>query len=220
MLAAKRAMAFDFDGTLVDSAPGILRGIARALDSHHIRPVVPLDRRLIGPPLPATLARVAGKDDPDLLAALIGDFMRFYDAGAWLETPAFPGVAAVLAELQQRGHSLYLVTNKRGKPTRKVLDHLGWSARFAAVYCLDENTDCPGKTQLLSKVIATHALRATDTPYIGDTDGDAVAARANAMPYVHVTWGYGELPQPAPLRVCADPGEWLSLSGTMTGAPP
>jgi phosphoglycolate phosphatase len=211
LLEAHRAIAFDFDGTLVDSAPGILRGISLALDSNRVRPVLPLDRRLIGPPLPVTLAKVAGRDDPDLLDALLGDFMRFYDGGASLDSPAFPGVGETLIELRQRGQVLYLVTNKRGTPTRRMLDHLGWGALFKAVYCLDEHRDCPGKAQLLAKAIAAHSLGAPDTPYVGDTDGDARSARANGMPYIHVAWGYGELPDPRPERICTHPGEWLTL---------
>jgi phosphoglycolate phosphatase len=214
MLEANRAVAFDFDGTLVDSAPGILRGISLALDGKHLMPVLPLDRRLIGPPLAVTLAKVAGTDDPELLDALLNDFMHLYDGGAYLDSPPFPGVSDTLVELRQRGHGLYLVTNKRGRPTRKMLDHLGWSALFTAVYCLNEHADCPGKAQLLGKVIETHKLRATATPYVGDTDGDARSARANAMPYIHVAWGYGELPEPTPERLCTDPGELLSLIGS------
>ena len=213
MLAANRAIAFDFDGTLVDSAPGILRGISLALATNRVRPVLPLDRRLIGPPLPVTLAKVAGRDDPDLLEALLGDFMRFYDGGTSLDSPAFPGIGETLVALRQCGQDLYLVTNKRGIPTRKMLDHLRWSALFKAVYCLDEHRECPSKVELLAKTIAAHSLGATDTPYVGDTDGDARAARANGMPYIHVAWGYGDLPDPRPERVCTDPGEWLSLTG-------
>ncbi len=220
MLAVKHAIAFDFDGTLVDSAPGILRGISLALDSNHIRPVLPLDRRLIGPPLPVTLAKVAGTDDPDLLDALIGDFIHFYDGGACLDSPAFPGVGETLIALHQRGHGLYLVTNKRGMPTQKMLDHLGWSTLFTAVYCLDEHLDCPGKVQLLAKVIKAHSLSATATPYVGDTDGDARSARAHAMPYIHVAWGYGDLPEPRPERICTNPNELMSLIGPTSGTSP
>jgi phosphoglycolate phosphatase len=216
MLAANRAIAFDFDGTLVDSAPGILRGISLALEHNGVVPVLPLERRLIGPPLPVTLAKVAGRNDPDLLAALIGDFIHFYDGGACLDSAAFPGVGETLVELRRREHGLYLVTNKRGTPSRRMLDHLGWSALFSAVYCLDEHADCPGKVQLLAKVIQAHALCATETPYVGDTDGDAVAARANAMPYIHVAWGYGDLPEPTPERICTDPGQLLFMIGSTT----
>lgn len=220
MLADAGAIAFDFDGTLVDSAPGILRGISLALVSNRIRPVLPLDRRLIGPPLPVTLAKVAGTDDPELLDVLIGDFIRFYDGGACLDSRAFPGVGEVLTALHQRGHGLYLVTNKRGVPTQKMLDHLGWSTLFTAVYCLDEHLDCPNKVQLLAKVIEVHSLCATATPYVGDTDGDARSARAHAMPYIHVAWGYGDLPDPRPGRICIDPSELLAMLGPTTRTSP
>ncbi len=220
MSGALHAIAFDFDGTLVDSAPGILRGISLTLDKHRVSPALPLDRGLIGPPLPVILAKAAGKDDPSLLDTLMGDFIRFYDGGAYLDSLAFPGVDAALTALRQRGHELFLVTNKRGTPTRKMLDHLGWSALFTAVYCLDEHADCPGKAQLLAKVIRAHALCAANTPYVGDTDGDAQSAHANAMPYIHVSWGYSDRLQLTSGRLCAEPGELLTLIGSMTWAVP
>ena len=165
------------------------------------------------------MANATGKDDPELLDVLIGDFIRFYDGGICLDSPAFPGVGATLANCARRGHVLFLVTNKRATPTRRMLDHLGWSTLFTAVYCLDEHADCQGKAQLLAKVIKAHTLCAADTPYVGDTDGDAQSARANAMPYIHVAWGYSDLPEPTSGRLCADPGELLTLIGS-TGASP
>ena len=205
------AIAFDFDGTLVDSAPGILRGMAQALDSQHIAPAVTLDRNIIGPPLRQTLVTVAGSDDPVLIAGLTRGFIRFYDDGACLDTPAFRGVVEVLTELRRRGHDLYLVTNKRGTPTRKILAHLGWTDLFKAVYCLDEHAGCPGKPQLLTQVLKAHALPPAHTPYIGDTMGDFHAATANAMPFIHAAWGYGD-PPAATGRSCTRPEELLRIS--------
>jgi phosphoglycolate phosphatase-like HAD superfamily hydrolase len=97
-----------------------------------------------------------------------------------------------------------------------MLDHLGWSALFRAVHCLDEHPDCPGKPQLLAKVIVAHALRATGTPYVGDTEGDALSARANAMPYIHVAWGYGDLPETTGAPICTDPAQLPSMIDAAT----
>lgn len=203
-----RAIAFDFDGTLVDSAPGILSGLRLALEKNRIDPAVPLDAGLIGPPLRATLARLAGSDDGALLDTLAADFKRCYDGGGYRDTRVYPGIGEALAALRQRAYTLYLATNKRGAPTRLILDHLGWTPLFAGIYCLDEHPGCENKAQMLGEILARHALPAADTPYVGDTEGDAQAARHHGMPYIHAAWGYGE---PAAARsICAQPAELLA----------
>ena len=215
------AVAFDFDGTLVDSALGIVHGLSLALDRNQVRPVPPLDRRLIGPPLPVTLAKVSGKNDPDLLALLLPrDFIPFYDAGACLDAPAFPGVGATLVELHRRGMTRYLVTNKRGVPTRKMLDHLGWppcsqqSTASMNILIARTSRNCSPRSSRRIRFVQPRL------PDVGDTDGDARSARAQAMPFIQVAWGYGDLLDPGPERVCTDPGELLSMIGTMTGTAP
>lgn len=206
---APRAIAFDFDGTLVDSAPGILSGMALALEKNQIQPAVPLDAGIIGPPLRATLALVSGQEDDALLDRLVADFKQCYDGSGYRATAPYPGIGAALAQLVERGHALYLATNKRGTPTRLILDHFGWTPLFSAVYALDEHADCADKKQMLAKMLADHHLSASTTPYVGDTDADAAAARHNGMPYIHVAWGYGE--NPAQGSICHNGAELASL---------
>ena len=219
MTAQYHAIAFDFDGTLVDSAPAILQCIRQVLDAHRIEPVVPLDRELIGPPLPAILAKVAGTDDHGLLDDVTRDFVRFYDGEACLNALVFPGTFETLDELRSRGRSLHLVTNKRGVPTRRMLAHFGWDSLFASAYCLDEHAECADKAQLLAKFMRTDKLFAATTPYVGDTEGDARSASINAMPYIHVPWGYGKLPESIPAQVCTSPSDLLDILLAGTGAP-
>lgn len=186
-----RAIAFDFDGTLVDSAPGILRGMKLALDKNALQPCTALDPSIIGPPLKQTLARISGTSDEELLAHLVNDFKHCYDTRGYRDTLPYPSIGEALATLHDQGHLLYLATNKRGIPTRLILDHLGWTHFFRGVYCLDEHPECPDKGTLLAKLLVSHALSPQQTPYVGDTPGDAQAAISNGMPYLHVAWGYG-----------------------------
>ena len=65
-----RSILFDFDGTLIDSAPGILASFEAALRQTGITPAVPLVASLIGPPLPVTAAALVGRDDPVAIDAL------------------------------------------------------------------------------------------------------------------------------------------------------
>ena len=153
----------------------------------------------------AILAGVAGTNDRRLIDRLNDDFVRFYDDEACLKALAFPGIFEMLDELVRHRCILYLVTNKRATPTRRMLAHFGWDRLFAATYCLDEHPECLNKAHLLAKFISSNELRASATPYIGDTEGDFRSASSNGMPYVHVIWGYGNPPDPILGSICATP---------------
>lgn len=219
MTTEYQAIAFDFDGTLVDSGPAILQGLCQVLDANRIQPIVPLTRELIGPTLPAILAKVAGTDDHSLLEELSRDFVRFYDGEACLTALVFPGTFETLDELRSRGRSLHLVTNKRAVPTRRMLAHLGLDRLFASAYCLDEHAECTDKAQLLAKFMRIDKLCAATTPYVGDTEGDARSASINAMPYIHVPWGYGKLPESIPARICTSQSHLLQILLAGKGRP-
>lgn len=208
-----RAVAFDFDGTLVDSAPGILRSLSYALECKGINPLVRLDRGLVGPPLPEIIGRITGKHDPAQLQEILDVFMHSYDRDGCLDAPAFPGMHETLSTLQLAGRRLYLVTNKRGAPTRKMLGQLRWTSLFETIYCLDEHIECESKERLLAKMLDASGIRADETPYVGDMASDARAAGMNAMPYIHALWGYGEPPASGSCRVCDVPAALLTMLG-------
>lgn len=184
-------VVFDFDGTLVDSAPGILTAMGLALKEHNIPPRVALEPGIIGPPLLKTLALISGTNDDAILTALAASFKRHYDGYGYRETVPYDGIDQTLRELKAAGMTLMLATNKRGAPTRLILDYLDWVAVFDAVYCLDEYPDCKNKEGMLTRLLLEQNLAPASSPYVGDTDGDRLAAQANGMPFVYVMWGYG-----------------------------
>ena len=210
MTGAPQAVAFDFDGTLVDSAPSILLSMKLALEKNRIDPVVPMTADIIGPPLKQTLSLISGSQDEDLLAQLVQDFKQCYDQGGYRDTAPYPGISVLLARLAEQGCQLYLATNKRAIPTRLILNHLGWSGFFAATYCLDEWPQCRDKGEMLAQLLDQHHLDGRNIPYVGDTDGDASAAKKNRMPYIHVDWGYGDRPH-SPSYACTNADHLFAL---------
>lgn len=203
-------IVFDFDGTLVDSAPGILTAMNLVLQEHGIEPQVALEPGIIGPPLLKTLALISGKDDEQTLAALAASFKRHYDGQGYRHTVPYDGIDQVLRGLKGNGCQLMLATNKRGTPTKLILDYLDWRNLFDSVYCLDEHAECAGKGSMLAKLLGEHNLRSSATVYVGDTEGDRQAAASNEMPFIYVNWGYGG--RGMPQAKCLDtPRELLNL---------
>jgi phosphoglycolate phosphatase len=185
---------FDFDGTLIDSAPGILAGFAAALQAAELTPCVPLSESLIGPPLAETLMRLSGSEDATLITFLTEQFKLYYDTTGVVTTPAYPHVQAMLEGLMDTGVELHIATNKRFAVTHAILDHLGWRDYFASVYALDMVTPrLANKPALLAKQIAEQGLNITNTIYIGDKYEDGEAATANQLGFYYAAWGYGGL---------------------------
>ena len=189
-----RHWIFDFDGTLIDSAPAILDAFAAALQETGRTPQVALDARLIGPPLAETLARISGSDDPALIQTLTERFKAHYDRDGVANTAAYPGVQRLLEQLHDTGLVLHIATNKRFSATQAILEHLGWQHYFSSVYALDMmEPRLPGKAALLQKQLAELALPASNARYIGDKTEDGEAASANGLRFHYAAWGYGDL---------------------------
>jgi len=189
---------FDLDGTLIDSSPGILASLARTLAAHGISPQMPLEPSLIGPPLATTLRQASGVTDEAALARLIDTFKTDYDTQGYRATEMFPGVASVLAQLAAAGARLYIVTNKRMIPTRRILDALGLAQHFTGIHTRDE-TDPPAssKAALTARLLTRYGIDPRRACFVGDTREDAAAAQENNLPFIHAAYGYGAARLPA-----------------------
>jgi len=183
---------FDLDGTLIDSSPGILASFARVLAAHGLAPAVPLEASLIGPPLAVTLAQVSGVANEVLLARLVEAFKADYDSEGYRSTEVFPGVAEGLAQLAAAGHRLYIVTNKRMVPTRRILEAVGLAQFFAGIHTRDETEPpAPSKAAVTKRILARYGIDPAQALFVGDSDEDAAAARENGLRFIHAAYGYG-----------------------------
>lgn len=208
----QRSIVFDLDGTLVDSAPGVLAAFAQAFASRGLEPVVPLDRRVVGPPLRRTLELLAGRGDPELLDDLGARFRAAYDGELCAAAEPYPGIREALARLSASGTGLYIATNKREMPTMRLVAALGWERLFRGIRCSDTGgaAAAPDKRQTLATLVQDHAIEVASALMVGDSIDDAEAAAHSALGFVGVSWGYGSAALAARypgLRHVSDPGE-------------
>jgi phosphoglycolate phosphatase len=206
-----RDVAFDLDGTLVDSRPGIDRAAARAVaEVLPGREAVPLGP-LIGPPIAEMLARAYPEAGEAVLADLVDAFRRAYDGGDWRHTVPFPGLAEVVGAFER----VFVVTNKPHDATEKILRHLGVSPGLTEVVAAGgPRWSRGGKPVALTDLARRYALSRKSAAYVGDAAEDRVAAQQAGLPFVAVTYGYGEAgarPFPSDLAVIDHLTELLRL---------
>lgn len=205
-------LIFDFDGTLVDSAPVILDCLQAALDAHGVLRQTALDVSLIGPPLHETLQRLSGSGKRSFLEDLAQSFRRIYDQTVAHHTPLYPAIATTLSALHARGQTLHIATNKRERPTRLILEQLNIRAYFATVYAIDMvQPPYPHKSAMLAALLAEQGLSSADTCYIGDRREDGIAANANHLDFLAATWGYDvwDAELPSQWRLLRTPAQLL-----------
>ena len=183
---------FDLDGTLVNSAPGVLGALTHVMAKHQIKNPAILSADLIGPPLREMLIRLSGSTMADDLDLMEQTFKSYYDEIGIFETTQYEGVTQMLSDLMASEHLLFIATNKRAAPTRSLMKYFSWDQYFVGTYSLN-SFDFPikDKASLLQQVINTHQLLKDETIYIGDRPEDAEAAKKCEINFMHATWGYG-----------------------------
>jgi phosphoglycolate phosphatase len=201
---------FDFDGTLVDSADGILATLRKCIDAEALAYVVEPSRGLIGPPLRAMIERVVGPGAATI-DRIEAAFRAEYDARGYLSTSPYPGIPTVLDRFRQAGVRMHIVTNKRRAPLLRILERLGWQRQFESLNTLDTTPGAASKSAVAARVLADHGLEPAAASMIGDSADDCNAARDNGMPFAWVNWGYGrDLPLGPRDVLLADAGELLN----------
>ena len=215
----KTHVLFDFDGTLVDSAPAILSCFEQVLRAHHLQACRAIDESLIGPPLRQTLASLTGQSEPEVLDRLSASFKDIYDTQACMTTPAYSGWEPVLRILREGGFTLAIATNKRLAPTMRILDALGWSEYFTEVLASDSHPKLySDKTGMIAGLLTMLGIQPQQAIYVGDTAPDGHAAAANNVDFWPVAWGYGtfaseDQPLVSPLQLTERLVAAVSLSG-------
>jgi phosphoglycolate phosphatase len=190
MTRVPRAVLFDLDGTLVDSAPD-LAGAANDLRAAHGLAPLPFAalRPLVGSGARGMVGVAFGvvPGEPDF-EPLKDAFLTRYQERLLQETQVFAGMAVVLQTLQAAGLPWGIVTNKAERYAGPVLQGLG--LRPAALVCGDTTPQTKPHPAPLLEAARRLALAPADCVYVGDDQRDIIAGRAASMVTLAAAWGY------------------------------
>jgi phosphoglycolate phosphatase len=192
-------IAFDLDGTLVETAPDLIGALNVVLGERGL-PLVSVGaaRALVGRGARKLIERgfaAAGQplDDAEI-GGLVARFIEAYSARIARESRPFPGLSAALDELEAAGAILCVCTNKRTDLSLALLDALHLTPRFAAVVGADR---APKPKPDPSHLLAAIAAAGGDPAFalmVGDSANDVDSAKAAGVPVIAVTFGYTETP--------------------------
>jgi phosphoglycolate phosphatase len=125
---------------------------------------------------------------------LYHEFIKCYDNEAYLLTTPFDGINELLCNLKLHGVRLYIATNKRNIPSRKIISYLEWNSFFDEIFSIDDiSNQVLSKSEMLHKIVVNETTLADMILYIGDRSEDAKAAANNKLKYIMVDWGFSDL---------------------------
>ena len=179
---------FDLDGTLADSAGGIVASLDHALAVCCVRDSLINWRRYIGPPLPWMLASALPDLSPNQRDEIVSAYRAYYDTAGMFMTTLFPGVAEVISELAARGMAEYVVTNKPQEAAEAIVHHLKLDGFFSRVVGGDP-TGKATKPDRAAQLVAEEGI--SGGFFIGDGLDDLFAAERIGATFLLAGWGYG-----------------------------
>ena len=194
-----RIVVFDLDGTLVDTAPDLINALNFVLAREGLPPV-PLHaaRNMIGAGARKLIergmeleGRVAGPED---ITRLTGDFIDYYAAHIADASRPFEGLEGALDDLAAGGYRFAVCTNKLEWLSKRLLDQLGLSSRFAAICGADTFGVSKPDPAILKQTVARAGGKLSRTVMVGDAGPDIGVARRAGVPVIGVEFGYTDVP--------------------------
>jgi len=137
---------------------------------------------------------ITGISAEDGLGSLIATFKADYDTRGCFDASPYADVCLTLPRLVDMGLRLFIATNKRLVPTRRILSHFQWEPYFSGIYTADSaGSAVSDKVALVSNIVRAERLEIVRTAMVGDSMEDARAAAHSSLAFFAALWGYGSI---------------------------
>ncbi len=180
---------FDLDGTLTDSAAGIVASFRHALAE--VGADIPdgdLAGRLVGPPMHLTMAELGLGDRIDeAVAAYRADYTR----RGWAMNTVYDGVPDLLDDLRTAGVRLAVATSKVEPTALRILEHFGIAGHFDVIAGASPDGSRAAKAEVLAHALEQLHPLPERVLMVGDRAHDVQGAAEHGIDTVVVAWGYG-----------------------------
>ncbi|MEN9203104.1 MAG: HAD family hydrolase [Thermostichus sp. DG_1_6_bins_120] len=186
---APKLLIFDFDGTLVNSEPGILEAIRHTVTALDLPPeAVESWREMIGIPLERQLSVLLPQHAQHRIPEGVEIYRRYYEDIRPQHSEPFPGILELLASLAGR-IPLAIASSKQRESILPVLDQWGYRDLFEPIVSPAEVIHPKPHPDSVERILAYYNLAPAYTVLIGDTEYDMEMARRAGVGAWGVGWG-------------------------------
>ncbi|SEN50649.1 phosphoglycolate phosphatase [Duganella sp. CF517] len=190
-LSAPRAILFDLDGTLADTAPDLAAAVNLLRTARGLEPTA---YELLRPTASAGARGMIGaafglKPGDDGFVELREGFFDNYQAAMAVHSTLFPGIVELLAGIEQAGLQWGIVTNKPARFTDPLLPQIGLG-HAACIISGDTTAYAKPHPAPLLEAASRLGLPPQQCWYVGDDLRDIQAGQAAGMPSIGCGWGY------------------------------
>lgn len=195
-LFSQAAIAFDLDGTLVDTAPDLVRALNAVILPRGLDPVQTDDvRAMVGRGARALIERSYARQGRSLsetdAAEQVGAFIEVYKADIARDSRVFPHVHETLEAMKTAGAKLSVCTNKPSVLSDLLLDSLELTPFFERIIGPERTS---AKKPAADHVWSALGQRGGYLGMVGDSAPDVDAAKAAGVPSIVMSYGYSEQP--------------------------
>lgn len=205
---------FDLDGTLTDSALGIINSVKYAL--HKMQWDIPSEavlRKFVGPPLSSSFQMFCGMNEETAQLA-VATYREYFSEKGLFENEVYEGIVKMLQQLKEKGYKLAVATSKPEEFSVRIMKHFQLDSYFE--YIAGSSMDESRNTK--EKVIGyameqLHIDNPQDVLMVGDREHDVIGAKACEIPCLGALWGYGskeELMDAGAFAVAKTPDEVIN----------
>lgn len=194
----KKAILFDLDGTLIDSAPDLALAVNHMLTSIGREQIeADIIRSWVGNGASILVQRgLSGQTeidknlDPELLEQSLATFLEFYAKNLCVDTVTYPHVRSSLKILKAKGYRLAIVTNKPFDFIQPILDGLDLNSLFELLVGGDTLEKRKPDPLPLHYTCEKLGVRVDECVMVGDSKNDILAANAANMQSIGLSYGY------------------------------
>ncbi len=181
---------FDFDGTLVDSAPGIVQVMEQVVKEYNLpQSVFEEWRHLVGVPLNQQIEMILPEQNDEFRNQLASRYRAIYDTKVIEICPPFPQLKEMLGQLKSAQIQMAIASSKRRNLIDPVLSHHNLSEYFQMVVGQHEVTNHKPHPESVHQIAAQLEIKLNELVVVGDSSYDMEMARQAGADSIGVLTG-------------------------------
>lgn len=202
-----KAVIFDLDGTLLDTAPDIIAACNATLEHFGYQSI---DNQLAHSKMTAGMREllklgipVSEHESADISGAMRSYFAQYYLDHINVYTKPYEGIIELIEDLKSSGIKVAVVTNKYYDMAQKLLSQYPFYHDISVLLGCDSIENSKPHPEPILKTLATLDIGPYDAVYVGDHLNDIMAANRAKTHSAIALWGYGA-------QECGDPKTWFA----------